>query len=91
MTLSKGIAKCAGMNSIDVEGATGNCDTNWEGKAQAALDAILNGSDFVYVHMEAPDEMGHQGASLKRRNLRLKLIDKKVVKFLKDELDKTRH
>ena len=55
--LIKGIAKCAGMNSIDVEGATGNCDTNWEGKAQAALDAILNGSDFVYVHMEAPDEM----------------------------------
>ena len=39
--LIKGIAKCAGMNSIDVEGATGNCDTNWEGKAQAALDAIF--------------------------------------------------
>jgi len=85
--LIKGIAKCAGMNSIDVEGATGNCDTNWEGKAQAALDAILNGSDFVYVHMEAPDEMGHQGAPEKKK-FAVETIDKKVVKFLKDELEK---
>ena len=85
--LIKGIAKCAGMNSIDVEGATGNCDTNWEGKAQAALDAILNGIDFVYVHMEAPDEMGHQGAPEKKK-FAVETIDKKVVKFLKDELEK---
>ena len=85
--LIKGIAKCAGMNSIDVEGATGNCDTNWEGKAQAALDAILNGSDFVYVHMGAPDEMGHQGAPEKKK-FAVETIDKKVVKFLKDELEK---
>ena len=85
--LIKGIAKCAGMNSIDVEGATGNCDTNWEGKAQAALDAILNGSDFVCVHMEAPDEMGHQGAPEKKK-FAVETIDKKVVKFLKDELEK---
>ena len=85
--LIKGIAKCAGMNSIDVEGATGNCDTNWEGKAQAALDAILNGSDFAYVHMEAPDEMGHQGAPEKKK-FAVETIDKKVVKFLKDELEK---
>lgn len=85
--LIKGIAKCAGMNSIDVEGATGNCDTNWEGKAQAALDAILNGSDFVYVHMEAPYEMGHQGAPEKKK-FAVETIDKKVVKFLKDELEK---
>ena len=85
--LIKGIAKCAGMNSIDVEGATGNCDTNWEGKAQAALDAILNGSDFFYVHMEAPDEMGHQGAPEKKK-FAVETIDKKVVKFLKDELEK---
>lgn len=85
--LIKGIAKCAGMNSIDVEGATGNCDTNWEGKAQAALDAILNGSDFVYVHMETPDEMGHQGAPEKKK-FAVETIDKKVVKFLKDELEK---
>jgi 2,3-bisphosphoglycerate-independent phosphoglycerate mutase len=85
--LIKGIAKCAGMNSIDVEGATGNCETNWDGKAQAALDAILGDSDFVYVHMEAPDEMGHQGAPEKKK-FAVETIDSKVVKFLKDELEK---
>lgn len=85
--LIKGIAKCAGMNSIDVEGATGNCETNWDGKAQAALDAILGDSDFVYVHMEAPDEMGHQGAPEKKK-FAVETIDKKVVKFLKDEFEK---
>ncbi len=85
--LIKGIAKCAGMNSIDVEGATGNCETNWDGKAQAALDAILDGSDFVYLHMEAPDEMGHQGAPEKKK-FAVETIDAKVVKFLKEELEK---
>ncbi len=85
--LIKGIAKCAGMNSIDVEGATGNCETNWEGKAQAALDAVLGGSDFVYVHMEAPDEMGHQGEPEKKK-LAVEIIDRKVVAFLKEELEK---
>lgn len=84
--LIKGIAKCAGMDSIDVEGATGNCETNWDGKAQAALDALLNGSDFVYVHMEAPDEMGHQGLPEKKK-LAVETIDLKVVKFLKDNLE----
>lgn len=85
--LIKGIAKCAGMKSIDVPGATGNCETNWEGKAQAALDALLDGSDFVYVHMEAPDEMGHQGKPDKKK-FAVETIDSKVVKFLKDELEK---
>ena len=84
--LIKGIAKCAGMESIDVEGATGNCETNWDGKAQAALDALLGGSDFVYVHMEAPDEMGHQGLPDKKK-LAVETIDTKVVKFLKDNLE----
>ena len=85
--LIKGIAKCAGMNSIDVEGATGNCETNWDGKAQAALDAITGDYDFVYVHMEAPDEMGHQGKPDKKK-LSVEIIDEKVVKFLKEELEK---
>ena len=85
--LIKGIAKCAGMNSIDVEGATGNCETNWDGKAQAALDAITGDSDFVYIHMEAPDEMGHQGLPDKKK-WAVETIDKKVVTFLKDELNK---
>ena len=85
--LIKGIAKCAGMNSIDVEGATGNCETNWDGKAQAALDAITGDSDFVYIHMEAPDEMGHQGLPDKKK-WAVETIDKKVVTFLKEELNK---
>lgn len=85
--LIKGIAKCAGMRSIDVPGATGNCETNWDGKAQAALDALLDGNDFVYVHMEAPDEMGHQGKPDKKK-FAVETIDSKVVKFLKDELEK---
>ena len=85
--LIKGIAKCAGMTSIDVPGATGNCETNWEGKAQAALDAILDGNDFVYLHMEAPDEMGHQGKPDKKKEA-VEIIDSVVVKFLKDELEK---
>lgn len=59
--LIKGIGLCAGMDVIDVEGATGNYKTNYEGKANAAIDAFRDGSDFVYVHVEAPDECGHRG------------------------------
>ncbi len=84
--LIKGIAKCAGMESIDVEGATGNVDTNFDGKAQAALDALKRGNDFVYIHMEAPDECGHQG-NAQNKKLSVELIDKKVVGFLKEKLD----
>ena len=60
--LLKGIAVGAGMQVCHVEGATGSIDTNYEGKAQAAIDALLkDGCDFAYIHVEAPDEMGHQG------------------------------
>ena len=60
--LLKGIATGAGMYSMDVEGATGGLHTNYEGKAKAAVQALTaEGYDFVYVHIEAPDEMGHQG------------------------------
>ena len=58
--LLKGIGKLTGMRVIEVEGATGNYDTNFKGKAEAALDALKT-EDFVYVHMEAPDECGHHG------------------------------
>lgn len=59
--LVKGIGILAGMDVIEVTGATGNWDTDFAGKANAAADALLNGHDFVYVHMEAPDECGHHG------------------------------
>jgi len=59
--LIKGIGKAAGLKSIEVEGATGNIKTNFEGKAHAALEALLAGDDFVYIHIEAPDESGHRG------------------------------
>lgn len=85
--LIKGIANCADMNSIDVEGACGTYETNFDGKAQAALDTLLNGADFVYIHMEAPDECGHQGDA-EHKKLSVELIDGKVVGFLRDELKK---
>lgn len=59
--LVKGIGILAGLKVIEVEGATGNWDTNFTGKAEAAAEALLGGLDFVYVHMEAPDECGHHG------------------------------
>jgi len=84
--LIKGIAKCADMTSIDVEGSTGTYKTNFEGKAQAAYDAITkDGNDFVYIHMEAPDECGHQGDAPNKK-LSVELIDKKVVGWLADKL-----
>lgn len=57
--LLKGLGICAGLDIIEVEGATGNIDTNFEGKAQAAIDALRD-HDFVYIHVEAPDECGHR-------------------------------
>ena len=60
--LLKGIAVGAGLDNIIVEGANGGLHTNYKGKAEAAVDALAAQEyDFVYVHIEAPDEMGHQG------------------------------
>lgn len=59
--LLKGIAKCAGMNASQVDGATGYIDTNFAGKAAAGIEAFKNGCDLVYLHFEAPDECGHRG------------------------------
>lgn len=59
--LIKGIGLCADMKVINVEGATGTLSTNYENKAKACIDAFNNGYDFVYLHVEASDECGHQG------------------------------
>ncbi len=75
--LLRGLAVLTGLDIIDVDGATGWIDTNYEGKAQAAL-ACLEQNDFVYVHVEAPDECGHQGnATLKKEAI--EAFDTKVV------------
>lgn len=83
--LIKGIAVCAGMNTIEVPGATGTYESNFPGKAKAALDALLNGSDFVYIHMEAPDECGHQGDAAHKKYA-VELIDEQVIGYLREEL-----
>ena len=85
--LLKGIAVGAGMQSIDVPGATGSLDTNYEGKAQAALDALLKeGSDFVYIHLEGPDEMGHQG-EMEHKIRSIEYIDGKIIGAVKNGLE----
>lgn len=76
--LIKGIAKCANMEVVDVEGATGNINTNFDGKAQAAIDAFERGQDYVYVHIEAPDECGHRGEAENKKKS-IELIDEKVL------------
>lgn len=76
--LIKGIGICAGMTSIDVEGATGNVHTNYEGKANAAIQAFRNGYDYVYIHVEAPDECGHR-AETENKVLSIEQIDQKIL------------
>ncbi len=76
--LIKGIAICAKMKSVDVEGATGNISTNFAGKGQAAIEEFKNGQDFVYIHVEAPDECGHR-AELDNKILSIEKIDSEIL------------
>ena len=85
--LIKGIAKCSGLNSVDVEGATGTIDTDFTAKANACLKEFEKGQKYVYLHLEATDECSHQG-NLEEKIKAIEIIDKKVVKFLKESLDK---
>ena len=86
--LIKGIGILSGMEVIEVDGATGNIDTNFDGKAKAAIDAIKRGKDYVYVHMEAPDEAGHHG-DIETKIKAVELIDEKVVKPVWEYLRKS--
>ncbi|MDD4447563.1 MAG: cofactor-independent phosphoglycerate mutase [Methanothrix sp.] len=85
--LLKGIGKYAGLEVIDVAGATGNIDTNYEGKVQAALQALKR-LDFVYLHVEAPDEMGHEG-NTELKVKAIELFDEQVVGPMVEGLDKS--
>ena len=76
--LIKGIAICAGMESIDVEGATGNFHTNYKGKADAAIDAFQRGQNYVYIHVEGPDECGHRG-ELENKVTCIEKIDQEIL------------
>jgi 2,3-bisphosphoglycerate-independent phosphoglycerate mutase len=77
--LIKGIAICAGLSSVDVEGATGTIHTNFKGKAEATIEEFRKGKDFVYLHLEAPDECSHQG-DLEGKVKSLEMIDELVLK-----------
>lgn len=85
--LLKGIGKCAEMNVCQVEGATAYIDTNFDGKVQAAIDELKKGQDFVYIHIEAPDECGHR-AEIQNKKLAIEIIDEKILApllaYLKD-------
>ncbi len=85
--LLKGIAVGSGMQVITVPGANGSLHTNYEGKAQAAVKAVLeDGCDFAYVHVEAPDEMGHQG-SIENKIKAIEYLDSRVIAPIKEKMD----
>lgn len=87
--LLKGIAVGAGLKNIVVEGADGTLHTNYVGKAKAAVDALIkDGYDFAYIHVEAPDEMGHQG-NLPNKILAIEYLDSKVIKTVKEEMEQS--
>jgi 2,3-bisphosphoglycerate-independent phosphoglycerate mutase len=85
--LAKGLGLCAGLKVINVPGATGNIHTNFRGKAEAALNAFKQGDDFVYLHLEAPDEAGHRG-EVDTKISSLEKIDSEVVGVILQELPK---
>lgn len=85
--LLKGIAVGAGMKVYNVPGATGSIDTNWEGKAQAAIDALLkDGCDYAYIHVEAPDEMGHQGR-VEDKIKSIEYLDSRLIARVKQAME----
>ncbi|MBR3844022.1 MAG: phosphoglycerate mutase, partial [Clostridia bacterium] len=70
--------RCSNMQVIDVPGATGYIDTNFDGKAKAAITALKDGQDYVYIHVEAPDECGHRG-EVDNKVKSLEIIDRKIL------------
>ena len=84
--LIQGIGRCAGMEVVKVEGATGTYDTNFAGKAAAAVDVLSRGADYVYLHIEAADECGHHG-QVKEKVYSIEQIDRQVIQPVFDYLE----
>lgn len=84
--LLKGIGVCGGLEVPEIEGATGYLDTNYQGKADAALEALKT-QDFALVHIEAPDEAGHQG-SVQDKVQAIEDFDAKIVAPIVEEMDR---
>lgn len=85
--LLKGIAVGAKMDCIHVEGANGGLHTNYEGKAEAAVEALTKkGYDFVYIHVEAPDEMGHQG-DVEKKVQSIEYLDNRLIRIVKEGME----
>ncbi len=84
--LVKGIGRCAGMDVIDVPGVTGTVHTNFEGKANAAIEAMKNGADFVYIHLEGADEAGHR-REIDNKIKSIEYIDQKITAPVLEYLD----
>lgn len=84
-----GLGRCAGLEVIEVPGATGNIDTNFEGKGLAAVEAFRRGLDYVYVHVEAPDECGHHG-DIHGKVYSIEQIDQKILHPLLGYLEDNR-
>ena len=87
--LLKGIAVGARMKVIEVPGADGSLHTNYEGKAMAGVNAVLKeGCDFAYIHLEAPDEMGHQG-SIPDKITAIENLDQRIIRIVKEQMDQS--
>ncbi len=84
--LVHGIGRLVGLKSCEVEGATGETETNYEGKVQAAVDCLASGDDFVCIHVEAPDEATHAG-NLEEKMLSIGYLDRRVVKLLAEKME----
>ena len=84
--LLKGIGICADMQTPEVKGSTGYLDTNFEGKANAGIEAFKNGCDLVYLHIEAPDECGHRGEA-ENKVKAIELIEERTLKLMLSYLE----
>ncbi|MDZ4131574.1 MAG: phosphoglycerate mutase, partial [Dethiobacteria bacterium] len=86
--LIKGLGLIAGLNPIEIDGATGDIDTNFEGKVAAAMEALHQGKDFIYLHIEAPDECSHRFEA-ENKIKAIELIDQRILKVIREELERS--